>query len=90
MLLKRVRNKEGTAEEAESETIGLGFNKMKVEIRAKASDKAYNPHRLEGNVDQRDYRYKEEKHESEERDHKRHKKHKKEKKEKHRDRERSE
>ena len=56
---------------------------MKVEIRAKASDQAYNPHRLEGNVDEREYYNQDrERDESGERRHKKHKKEKKEKKEK--------
>ena len=51
MLLKKVRgNKEEAVEEAG--TIGLGFDKTRVEIRAKTTDLIKNTHRLEGNIDE--------------------------------------
>lgn len=51
MLLKRVRGDKETFQDSGSDTVGLGFNKLKVEIRAKPTDKTSNPHRLEGNCD---------------------------------------
>ena len=47
-LLKKVR---GCKEEVkvESSATGLGFDKMKVEIRARPGTKVENPHRLDGN-----------------------------------------
>lgn len=54
LLLKRIRgNKEEFTEEVAG-PIGLGFDKSKVEIRAKPTTKEDNPHRLEGNVDKYD------------------------------------
>ena len=56
MLLARVK---GGKEEGgfvggigESGAVGLGFDKTKVEIRAKPSTKMENPHRLEGTVEE--------------------------------------
>jgi hypothetical protein len=42
----------GFVENSEGATIGLGFDKTKVEIRAKPSTKVDNPHRLEGTAEE--------------------------------------
>jgi hypothetical protein len=54
MLLKKIKGgKEdaGMAVAEESAAIGLGFDKARVEIRAKPTTKVDNPHRLEGTGD---------------------------------------
>ncbi len=49
MLLKRIKGgKEEGATQTNPSAVGLGFDKTKVEIRAKPSAKVDNPHRLEG------------------------------------------
>ena len=50
-LLKKVRGKkEEDPIKNDKEAVGLGFDKAKVEIRARPSAKGENPHRLEGNM----------------------------------------
>lgn len=48
ILLKRIKGGKEDGPVIESNAIGLGFDKTKVEIRAKPTVKTDNPHRLEG------------------------------------------
>lgn len=47
-LMKKLKMKKEGYEPPSENNIGLGFDKTKVEIRAKPSAKVDNPHRLEG------------------------------------------
>jgi hypothetical protein len=56
LMLARIKGgkEEGgfVAPGSEGGAVGLGFDKAKVEIRAKPSTKVENPHRLEGTVEE--------------------------------------
>jgi hypothetical protein len=45
-LLKKVRGNKEEPAPIESSATGLGFDKMKVEIRARPNAKSYDPHKL--------------------------------------------
>ena len=45
-LMKKVRGKKEDGEEEKVETSGMGFDKAKVQIRAKPNANSINPHRL--------------------------------------------
>ena len=51
LLLKRIKGGKDEGAAGESAAIGLGFDKAKVEIRAKPAAKIDNPHRLEGTAE---------------------------------------
>ena len=52
MLLKKIKGNKELPVEMKQDAVGLGFDKLKVEIRSKPGIQRDNPHRLEGNMEE--------------------------------------